>query len=60
MGSSIYGLSRAGSFVMLSMQSRFCIDAPYRVHAHEALRQLTITDVGTAGREIPHPDVAYP
>ena len=45
------GLSRAGSFVMLSMQLRFCIDAPSRVLPREALRQLTITDIGSAGRD---------
>ena len=46
------GLFRAGSFVMLSIQLRFCIDAPSGVRSREALRQLTITDVGTAGRDI--------
>ena len=45
------GLSRAGSLVMLSMQLRFCTDAPSRVRSREALRQLTITDVGTAGHD---------
>ena len=45
------GLSRAGSFVMLLMQLRICIDAPSRVRSREALRQLTMTDVGTSGRD---------
>ena len=45
------GLYRAGSFFMLSMQLRICVDAPSRVRSREALRQLTITDVGMAGRD---------
>ena len=32
------GISRAGSFVVLSMQLRFCIVAPSRVGSREALR----------------------
>ena len=48
-----------GLLVITPMQLRFCIDAPSCVRAHELLQSQFICDVGTAGRNTPHPDVGY-